>query len=160
MSPLASLGRHDRFGRLCNLGLSKKLRFSLQRHKTAKSCAFCDSLPVYCFCRLCDRVLPKKQRFSLQRHKSSRIRHSPNSGTVRRFSLWNVFPPLKPAFFFPNSAPLNSGLWLGAFGKVWLFRCQSGIRGLWLLFRCQSGIRGLWLTAFGKSGLFICQSRQ
>ena len=26
---------------------------------------------------------------------------------------------------FPNSAPLNSGLWLGAFGKVWLFRCQS-----------------------------------
>ena len=27
--------------------------------------------------------------------------------------------------FFPNSAPLNSGLWLGAFGKVWLFRCQS-----------------------------------
>ena len=29
-----SLGRHDRFGRLCNLGLSKKQRFSLQRHKT------------------------------------------------------------------------------------------------------------------------------
>ena len=34
------------FGSLCNLGLSKTLRFSLQRHKTAKSCAFCDSLPV------------------------------------------------------------------------------------------------------------------
>ena len=30
----------QRFCRLCNLGLSKKLRFSLQRHKTAKSCAF------------------------------------------------------------------------------------------------------------------------
>ena len=30
--------------------------------------------------------------------KSSRIRRKPNSGTVRRFS------PLKPAFFFPNSA--------------------------------------------------------
>ena len=44
--------------------------------KTAKSCAFCDSMPVYCFCRLCDRVLPKKQRFSLQRHKSSRILQS------------------------------------------------------------------------------------
>ena len=29
-----SLGRHDRFGRLCNLGLPKTLRFSLQRHKT------------------------------------------------------------------------------------------------------------------------------
>ena len=68
-----------------------------------------------------------------------------NSGRVCRFSLWNVFPPLKPAFFFPNSAPLNSGLWLGAFGKVWLFRCQSGIRGL-------------WLTAFDKSEFFRCQS--
>ena len=77
--------------------------------------------------------------------QNSRIRLSPNSGTVRRFPPWNVFPPLKPAFFFPNSAPLNSGLWLGAFGKVWLFRCQSGIRGL-------------WLTAFGKLGLFMCQS--
>ena len=32
-----------------------------------------------------------------------------NSWTVCRFSLWTVFPPLKPAFFFPNSAPLNSG---------------------------------------------------
>ena len=32
MSPLTSFGRHDCFGHLCNLGLSKKLRFSLQRH--------------------------------------------------------------------------------------------------------------------------------
>ena len=67
-------------------------------------------------------------------------------GIVCRFSPWNVFPPMKPAFFFPNSALLNSGLWLGAFGKVWLFRCQSGIRRL-------------WLTAFGKAKLFRCQSR-
>ena len=36
-----------RFGSLCNLGLSKKLRFSLQRHKTAKSCAFCDCTPEF-----------------------------------------------------------------------------------------------------------------
>ena len=64
---------------------------------------------------------------------------------VCRFPPWNVFPPLKPAFFFPNSAPLNSGLWLTAFGR-------SG------LFRCQSGIRGLWLGAFGKAGLLGCQS--
>ena len=35
------------FGSLCNLGLSKKLRFSLQRHKTAKSCAFCDCTPEF-----------------------------------------------------------------------------------------------------------------
>ena len=43
------------------------------------------------------RFCQKKQRFSLQRHKSSRIRHSPNSGTVRRFSPWNVFPLMEPA---------------------------------------------------------------
>ena len=42
-----SLGRHDRFGRLCNQFLPKKLRFSLQRHKTAKSCAFCDCTPEF-----------------------------------------------------------------------------------------------------------------
>ena len=80
--------------------------------------------------------------------KAQKLKNSAkqNSWTVCRFSLWNVFPPLKPAFFSPNSAPLNSGLWLGAFGKVWLFRCQSGIRGL-------------WLEAFDKSGFFRCQSR-
>ena len=42
-----SLGRHDRFGRLCNLGLPKTLRFSLRRHKSCKSCAFCGYLPVF-----------------------------------------------------------------------------------------------------------------
>ena len=41
-----SLGRHDRFGRLCNQFLPKTLRFSLQRHKTAKSAAFCGCLPL------------------------------------------------------------------------------------------------------------------
>ena len=35
--------------------------------------------------------------------QSSRIRRKPNSGTVRRFS------PLKPAFFFPNSAQAEFG---------------------------------------------------
>ena len=39
----------------------------------------------------------------------------------------------------------DSGLWLGGFGKSWLFRCQSGIRRL-------------WLTAFGKKRIFMCQS--
>ena len=69
-----------------------------------------------------------------------------------RFRLWN-------RHFF-------SGLWLTDFGKVWLFRCQSGIRRLWLtdfgkvwLFRCQSGIRRLWLGAFGKVWHFMFQSR-
>ena len=35
------------------------------------------------------------------------------------------FSAFETGIFFPNSAPLNSGLWLGAFGKVWHFRCQS-----------------------------------
>ena len=51
MSPLALPGRHDRFGSLCNLGLSKKQRFSLQRHKAQEFCKaeFLDSLPVSSF---------------------------------------------------------------------------------------------------------------
>ena len=49
MSPLTSFGRHDRFGRLCNQVLPKKLRFSLQRHKTQEFCKaeFLDCLPVF-----------------------------------------------------------------------------------------------------------------
>ena len=78
------------FGSLCNLGLSKTLRFSLQRHKTAKSCAFCDSLPVFaleCFSAnetgflirgfgsLYNLGLPKEQRFFLERHKSEKLQN-------------------------------------------------------------------------------------
>ena len=63
-----------------------------------------------------------------------------NSWIVCRLTPWNS------ARCFRIQRKLNSGLWLGAFGKVWLFRCQSGIRGL-------------WLGAFGKSGFFRCQSR-
>ena len=41
-------GTELRFGSLCNLGLSKKLRFSLQRHKTREfgEAEFSDCLPV------------------------------------------------------------------------------------------------------------------
>ena len=113
--------------------------------KTAKSCAFCDCTPVSQKAALFATV----RRFPVlptSLCKSSRILQSRILGIVCRFSLWNVFPPMKPAFFFPNSAPLNSGLWLTAFGKLGLFRCQSGIRRL-------------WLEAFDKSGFFRCQSR-
>ena len=74
---------------------------------------------------LCNQVLPKTLRFSLQRHKTWEfgLRRIPE--IVYRFPSWSVFPPMKPAFFFPNSAPLNSGLWLTAFGKIGLFGCQS-----------------------------------
>ena len=60
-------GTELRFGSLCNLGLSKKLRFSLQRHKTADS-------GLYRILALCNFDLPNKQRFSLQRHKSCKKR--------------------------------------------------------------------------------------
>ena len=48
---------------------------------------------------------------------------------------------------------------------VCVFAFDTGGLGLWLgafgktgLFMCQSGIRRLWLGAFGKSGLFMYQS--
>ena len=46
-----TFGRHDRFGCLCNQILPKKLRFSLQRHKTQEFCKaeFWDSMPVSAF---------------------------------------------------------------------------------------------------------------
>ena len=46
----AKAGHSDqRFGCLCNLGLSKKLRFSLQRHKAPEfgEAEFWDSMPVF-----------------------------------------------------------------------------------------------------------------
>ena len=64
---------------------------------------------------------------------------TPVDGLDCFFRLWNRH------FDCRIQRKLNSGLWLGAFGKVWLFRCQSGIRRL-------------WLTAFGRSGFFRCQS--
>ena len=52
-----SLGRHDRFGRLCNQFLPKTLRFSLQRHKSCKKCSFLRLFAGFrlgVFSRLCD----------------------------------------------------------------------------------------------------------
>ena len=46
--------------------------------------------------------------------KSFRIRHSPNSGTVRRFSLWNVFPLMEPAVWGFGLRRLISWGFLGA----------------------------------------------
>ena len=61
-------GTELRFGSLCNLGLSKKLRFSLQRHKAPEfgEAEFWDSLPVFCgtetdYCK-------KNRRASIQKY--------------------------------------------------------------------------------------------
>ncbi len=70
--------------------------------------------------------------------KSSRIRHSPNSGTVRRFPVLPT-PCAKTAksCAFCDSLPVSAsvcvfafdtgglGLWLGALGRSRLYRCQS-----------------------------------
>ena len=72
--------------------------------------------------------------------KSSRIRHSPNSGTVRRFPVLPT-PCAKTREFgeaeFSDCLPVSAsvcvfafdtgglGLWLGAFGRSRLYRCQS-----------------------------------
>ena len=96
------------------------------------------------FCRLCNKVLPKTLRFSLQRHKSSRIRRKPNSGTVRRFS------PLKPAFF--------SGLWLGAFGRSRLYRCQSTPGPPMPCFVAQSFVLAAFATLVcQRNCVFLCK---
>ena len=58
--------------------------------------------------------------------------------------FWDSMPVLALECFSAYGTSVL-GLWLGAFGKLGLFRCQSGIRGL-------------WLEAFGKLGLFRCQS--
>ena len=93
LSPLASLGRHDRFGRLCNLGLLKTLRFSLQRHKTQEFCKaeFLDSTPVSALpCFLCQ----------WNQRSDYRIQRKLNSGFGSRF--------LERHGFFDAKAPLQS----------------------------------------------------
>ncbi len=136
------------------------------------------------FCRLCNQFLPKTLRFSLQRHKSSRIRLTPNSGMVCRFSLWNSAGCVR--------------IWLGVFGKAGFFMCQSrsfrptfwpplqsvfaketaffsakaqnckklrflrlfaGFRlGVFYRIWNSAGCVRIWLEAFGKIGLFGSQS--
>ena len=92
------------FGSLCNLGLSKKLRFSLQRHKTREfgEAEFSDCLPV---------------------------------------------SALVCVFAFVTG---GLGLWLGAFGRSRLYRCQSTPGPLMPCFVTQSFV----LAAFAT---LICQ---
>ncbi len=77
--------RERGFGCLCNLGLPKILRFSLQRHKTAKSCAFCDCTPVYSFAAFATLVC---QRNCVSLCKGKKLKNSakPNS--------WDCLPVL------------------------------------------------------------------
>ena len=137
------------FGFLIAGGLCSKLGRSLcERIKltfaTAQGCLHSLSLGRHDrFGRLCNQFLPKTLRFSLQRHKSSRIRLTPNSGTVCRFPAFasgNSCFISSPVQKLKNSAKQNSWrvcrfspwnlarcfrIWLGVFGKAGFFRCQS-----------------------------------
>ena len=70
--------------------------------------------------------------------KSSRIRHSPNSGTVRRFPVLPT-PCAKTAksYAFCDSLPVSASVCVFAF---------------------DTGVLVLWLEAFGRSRLYRCQS--
>ena len=95
--------------------------------------------------------------------KSSRIRYSPNSGTVRRFPVLPT-PCAKTAksCAFCDSLPVFAlvcvfafdtgglGLWLGAFGKLGLYRCQSVPGPPMPCFVAQS----FGFAAFKKAGKF------
>ena len=125
------------YPKLCSFGLLLKMRciFFTEQSFTDRR-----------FCRLCNQFLPKTLRFSLQRHKTREFGLRRIPGIICRFSLWNSAGCVR--------------IWLGAFGKAGLFRCQSGIRGLGLtvfdkkrLFRCQSRIRGFWLVALDRLGV-------
>ena len=61
----------------------------------------------------------KETAFFSAKAQNSRIRRSRILGIVCRFSPWNVFPPMKPAVWG------FGWLWLGAFGRSRLYRCQS-----------------------------------
>ena len=109
-----SLGRHDRFGRLCNLGLPKTLRFSLQRHKTQEFGLRRIPEIVYRFPSW--SVFPPLGAGGL----------CPDLARGLRFLIRNGFlgakAPMKPAGCVR--------IWLGAFGKAVFFRCQSRIQKL------------------------------
>ena len=95
-------GTELRFGSLCNLGLSKKLRFSLQRHKSSRirhSPNSGDSLPVSAFASGNSYFI------------NSLVQKLQNSAQAE---FWDCTPVL--AF---ETGIL--GLWLGAFGKVGAF---------------------------------------
>ena len=131
---------------------------------------------------LCNQFLPKTLRFSLQRHKSSRIRLSPNSGTVCRifyggilFWLWES----KRNCAFTKAAKicfLKAGKIQGR-GETNAFDAMVSLKMRCIFFTEQSytdqgapldpqslavllspmelgGCVRIWLGAFGKAGLF------
>ena len=168
MSPLTSFGRHDRFGVWKAVFYPQPCHSDRAVRRVEESCRgffvsnWLCSKPGK---SLCDRIHLTFATASRCLHSlrsvdmtafasgnscfiSSRVQKlqnsaKPNSGTVRRFPVLPT-PCAKTQEFckaefldsmsvlalelstlFPNSAPLNSGLWLTAFGKSGLFRCQS-----------------------------------
>ena len=133
--------------------LKKRQNLLLKSSQTSRERRFGIEITLSCANALCQnlrirrsRILRIVCRFPVLPTPCAKTAKSATFCDCLPVSALECFSAYGTGIFFPNSAPLNSGLWLGAFGKVWLFRCQSGIRGL-------------WLTAFDKSGFFRCQSR-
>ena len=72
-------------------------------------------IPDQRFCRLCNLGLPNKQRFSLQRHKTPEFGEAEFSDCL----------PVSALECFSANETGGLGLWLGAFGRSRLYRCQS-----------------------------------
>ena len=130
-----------RFCCFCNQVLPKTLRFSLQRHKAAKSYAFCDSLPVsclYCFCCFgkAGQTSLLKKRENLRERGNQRFRcvGFPSPLDPHPFLTPTRGAPLDPRTPFLFFATGGLGLWLEVFDKSGFFRCQSRLRNsaFWL----------------------------
>ena len=102
--------------------------------KTAKSCAFCDSLPVSSFA---------SENSCFRNSHEQKLQNSakPNSRTVCRFSPWYAFLPLIPAVW---------GFGLGLLGGQGFIGAKAPLDPLCRAFVAQS----FAFAAFKKAGKF------
>ena len=106
------------FCRLCNQFLPKKLRFFLQRHKTAKSCAFCDCTPEF-YGGILFLLLESKGNCAFKKASKDKgeafwhlnrpllcKRHVPKPGNSAYAEFWDGLPvlALELGTLFTNSA--------------------------------------------------------
>ena len=114
------------FRRLCNFDLPNKQRFSLQRHKSTRI-RRSRILGQYAGFLWRDLVLAfgkARRRFSMEGSCIGFWKSKANSTfcKVVKQKGETFWPPLQSVFAFDTG---GLGLWLGAFGRSRLYRCQS-----------------------------------